>query len=548
MTDWNENTSGTPAGGNAPEENRAFGSTPEENIPLEGAPQERAPFESAPEETSTFAGAPQEGPPPPTQGDPYRTTASNAQPGWQQTGGAYNQYNPRTGWAGGPAGTPGAGMPNHGGYQNVRPGTQGADYSWNFSAYETAEKDNRKGKKKHRGLMVFTGIICSLFAVTVIGFAGFGVWQLVAPESMAGTPESTASLAPDAAMPELTLRDVPRGDEVIAADGKLTPTQVASKVRPSVVGIVAYVPSSANSFYGYGDTLAQSEGSGIIMSADGYVITNAHVISGATGIKVVLNNDEEYTAEIVGSDPATDLAVIKIEADNLTPAEFGDSSALEVGEYVAAIGNPGGLMLSNSMTQGIVSGINRPLSGSDGGYTMNYIQTDAAINPGNSGGALVNEYGQVIGINSVKIAQTEYEGLGFAIPISDAKPIIDDLIANGKVTGRVRLGVEGRQLDEMTARYNDIPLGFQIYKLDPGADIASKGVVAGDIITKIDGQELSAVGGIREYLRDFKPGDVVTLTVFRRTSGRQDTTFEVSVKLMEDSGEAAVPVAEPTEQ
>ena len=525
MADYNENQNNIPTGGDAPEDSRPFET---ENIPA----QEHG-F-SAQENTQAQA-------PPPDGADPYRTMGSNAQGGWQQTqGSSYSQYNPRTGWTGGNG--------YNGTYQNVRPGAQGTDYNWNYSGYAEAEKTAQKGKKKHRGLMVFTGIICSLFAVTIIGFAGFGVWQLLAPGSSANGDIVSPPSASEPTTPELTLRDVPRSDEVIAADGKLTPTQIAAKVRPSVAGIVAYVPSSANGFYGYGNTLAQSEGSGIIMSADGYVITNAHVISGATGIKVVLNNDEEYTAQVIGSDSATDLAVLKIEADNLTPAEFGDSSSLEVGEYVAAIGNPGGLLLSNSMTQGIVSGINRSLSATDGGYTMNYIQTDAAINPGNSGGALVNEFGQVIGINSVKIAQTEYEGLGFAIPISDAKPIIDDLITNGKVTGRVRLGIEGREIDEITARYNNIPIGFQIFKIEPGADIATKGVVAGDIITKIDGQDLSSVGGIREYLRTFKPDDVVTLTVFRRTSGRQDTTFEVSVTLMEDAGDVPVEQTQQTGQ
>ena len=476
-----------------------------------------------------------------TQSDPYRTTGSNTQPGWQQVPppNQFSQYNPSTGWSGG--------QNYRTNYRGSQQNPQGGGYNWNFAEYENVDKTAKKGKKKHKGLLVFTGIVCSLFAITVVGFAGFGVWQLMSNGTMENGASSPAPGIVEPTTPELSLREVPRTDEMISPDGKLTPTQIAAKVRPSVVGIVAYVPTSGG-FYDYGNTLGQSEGSGIIMSADGYIITNAHVVTGATGIKVVLNNDEEYDAKLIGSDSATDLAVVKIEAGNLTPAEFGDSSSLEVGEYVAAIGNPGGLMLSNSMTQGIVSGINRPLNSGDGGYTMNFIQTDAAINPGNSGGALVNEYGQVIGINSVKIAQTEYEGLGFAIPISDAKPIVDDLIAHGKVTGRVRLGVEGREIDEMTARYNSVPMGFQVFKIDPNSDMASKGVVAGDIITKIDGKEITSQSTIREYLRDFKPGDKVSLTVFRRTSGRQDTTFEVTVTLIEDEGDITIEEVEPTPQ
>ncbi|MFQ9872731.1 MAG: S1C family serine protease [Oscillospiraceae bacterium] len=288
--------------------------------------------------------------------------------------------------------------------------------------------------------------------------------------------------------------------------------------------------------YGSSSIEASGEGSGIIMTSDGYIITNAHVISGASGIKVVLNNGEEYEARVIGSDTRTDLAVIKIEANNLTPAEFGESSKMQEGDIVMAIGNPGGLTFAGSITQGILSGVNRQLSSSYG--TTSVLQTDAAINPGNSGGALVNEYGQVIGINSSKISATDYEGIGFAIPIDDAKPIVDDLIQNGRVTGRVVLGVYNAQsVDEVASRVYGVPTGVLVGGTDPESDLAQKGVITGDIITKINNTDVTSTADIYTVLQDFEVGDSVKLTVFRRTSGQSDKTFEVTVTLMEDTGE-----------
>lgn len=485
-------------------------------------------------------------------GDPYKTTGGNS--GWQppsQNQYQAGQYNPRTGWQQ---------PPNTGyysaNYQNNYNKAQGAqhtpeeEYKWNFAEYENGAKDPKKVKKKNKGLMVFTGIVCSMLAVAVIGFAGFGIYNLVDQNGL--QPAASAAGSPaDPALPGLNINDIPATTESIAQGGVLTTKQIAAKVQPSVVGIVVYTNNpDAYNIYGFGQNggaspIQTSEGSGIIMSSDGYIITNAHVVKGASGMKVVLYNGEEHDAKLVGSDENTDLAVIKVEASNLTPAEFGDSSQLSVGEDVLAIGNPGGLEFASSVTKGIISGVNRPIRSNDAGYTMNCIQTDAAINPGNSGGALVNEYGQVVGINSSKIAATNYEGLGFAIPISEAKPIVDDLIANGRVTGRVKLGITGVMVDETTARFNSVPVGFMVYQTDAGSDIAAKGVVAGDIITRIDGKDISDRSVISDHIKSFKAGDKVTLTVFRRTSGRQDSTFEVTIALMEDSGDTEVPQVAP---
>jgi serine protease Do len=280
------------------------------------------------------------------------------------------------------------------------------------------------------------------------------------------------------------------------------------------------------------------QGSGIIMSKDGYIITNAHVVEGADGIKVVLDNSEEYEATLVGKDTKTDLAVIKIKANNLTAANFGDSSQMEVGETVIAIGNPSGLDLAGSVTQGIVSAVDRLVKGSSG-YSMKCIQTDAAINPGNSGGALVNQYGQVIGINSAKIAATEYEGIGFSIPMNEAKPIIDNLIKYGYIKDRARLGISFQMIDEVYAKIKDVPTGLYIKEIDQTTDTYKKGVRVGDIVTKIDGKKITDADAVSELLKTKKPGQTVKLTVYRLSlTGGNPSTFDVTVALGEDRGEA----------
>ena len=302
--------------------------------------------------------------------------------------------------------------------------------------------------------------------------------------------------------------------------------EIAKRVRSSVVGIAQY--SAFNTFTPSG------QGSGIIINSDGYIVTNAHVVEGATGINVELDNDETYAAKLIGIDTKTDLAVIKIEAENLVAAEFGNSDALQVGERVIAIGNPGGATLAGSVSQGIVSGVNRTLN--DGNHTSTYIQTDAAINPGNSGGALVNEYGQVVGINSAKVAAVDYEGIGFAIPVSEAKPIIDQLLQYGYVKGRAKLGITGQVINEALSQINGIPVGVYIWSIDPTSELAGKNVTQGDIIIAIDGQKITDFNDISAVLKTKAPGDVVTLTLYRSAKGVSNSgrSFDVTTILMED--------------
>lgn len=306
---------------------------------------------------------------------------------------------------------------------------------------------------------------------------------------------------------------------------------IAAKLTPSVVCIQNY---QVTQNYGFMQTDTSdssvspaSEGSGIIMSEDGYIITNAHVVEGATSLKVMTSDGETYEAQLVGSDTVTDLAVVKIDATGLTAAEFGSSEDLRVADKVMAIGNPGGHELSSSVTIGYVSALNRAIANNTTGYTMEYIQTDAAINPGNSGGALINEYGQVVGINSAKISATGYEGLGFAIPIDTAQPIISDLIQYGYVKDRAVLGISGQFIDSMTGRFYGLPQGEYVAQLN-SSEAQASGLQVGDVITAIDGQQLDSESTLRSAILSKKPGDTVTLQVYR-SSTQQSATVELKL-------------------
>ena len=317
--------------------------------------------------------------------------------------------------------------------------------------------------------------------------------------------------------------------------GELTLNEIAQKVIPSVVCIQNFQRTSQSTLFGYGQQQEDSteeqdagEGSGIIATSDGYIITNAHVVEGADSLKVLLYDGSTYEAELIGSDSVTDLAVVKIEAANLVPATFGSSSDLQVADQVMAVGNPGGLQFSSSVTVGYVSALDRPVTSEDG-YTMNCIQTDAAINPGNSGGALVNKYGQVVGINSSKIAATGYEGLGFAIPIDDAQPVISSLKEYGYVRDRAVLGITGQYIDSMTARFYGFPTSGMYVASITNSSVSAAGITQGCMITKIDDVTVSSQTAITSYLTQKKPGDTVTLEWYNGLTG-QTTTAQVTLE------------------
>ncbi|MBQ1948047.1 MAG: trypsin-like peptidase domain-containing protein [Clostridia bacterium] len=305
----------------------------------------------------------------------------------------------------------------------------------------------------------------------------------------------------------------------LVKENSLSTVEVAAKVSPSVVQIITYVEqSSFNIFSGFSSAPKMTEygsGSGIIISKDGYIVTNNHVIADADRINITLASGDEYEASLVGTDAKTDLAVLKIEGNDLPAAELGDSSSLAVGEPAIAIGNPLGQQFSGSVTAGIISSLNRKIT--IDGTTYNLIQTDAAINSGNSGGALVNSRGQIIGINSVKISASGVEGLGFAIPIDDAKPIIEDLLTHGYVRGRPSIGVELAELSPMIARYYQLPLSYGLYvnAVTDNSGAKKAGLLPGDIITAAEGTEVISVAELNAIRDTKKVGETLSLSVYR---------------------------------
>ena len=318
----------------------------------------------------------------------------------------------------------------------------------------------------------------------------------------------------------------------LVKEDALSTEEIAAKVSPCVVQIITYVEqTSFNPFQSFTAAPKKTEygsGSGIIISEDGYLVTNNHVIADADQIMITLSSGEEFEASLIGTDAKTDLAVLKIDGSGLPAAELGDSSSLAVGEPAIAIGNPLGQQFSGSVTLGIISSLNRKIT--IDGTTYNLIQTDAAINSGNSGGALVNRHGQIIGINSVKISASGVEGLGFAIPIDDAKPIIEDLMTHGYVRGRPSIGVELAELSPMISRYYQLPLSYGLYvnAVTEGSGAQKAKLVPGDIITAVDGKEVISVAELGDIKDAKKVGEALSLSVYR-----EGKTITVSVILGE---------------
>ena len=278
---------------------------------------------------------------------------------------------------------------------------------------------------------------------------------------------------------------------------------------------------------------SSSTGTGVIITSSGYVITNAHVVEGAQQITVLLSDEREFQADLVGADTISDLAVLHIDATDLTPAEFGDSTVLRVGDSVVAIGDPLGIELRGTMTNGIVSAINRDVVTE--GRTLTLIQTNAALNSGNSGGPLINCYGQVIGINTMKMgvftSQSGTEGLGFAIPSTTVKEITDQLIAQGYVSGRPAIGFTGEGVSNFYQFYYRLPAGFYISEVDPDSDAALKGITAGDILLSIDDYRITSAEELSVALASYEVGDTVRIVIFR--SGNQ---YAADITLHESKG------------
>lgn len=380
-----------------------------------------------------------------------------------------------------------------------------------------------KPKKSRGALIALLVVVCLLGGVaagTFLVAPGIGNIQNTLPGGVAMQPDSAKQTQPALADDQTT--EVP---EIGGADPDIEGTtspivQIAKEVGPSVVGVAVSVnqpilgqqgPTEQESGYG----------TGIIITQDGYIVTNNHVVDGSDSVRITLFDGTEYPATIAGTDATTDLAVLKIDATGLTPAALGDSEALEVGETVVAIGNPLGASLAGSVTSGIVSALNRNIS--PNGYSQKYIQTDAAINPGNSGGALVNMKGQVIGINTLKTYLAGYddygvpigtEGIGFAIPINAAKPIVEQLIATGSVQ---RPGIGIKCLVDETNQYNaaGAPAGVTVVDVTENGPAAQAGLEAYDIITSIGGTAADSVETLTTVIQSHNIGDQIELTVWR---------------------------------
>ena len=286
----------------------------------------------------------------------------------------------------------------------------------------------------------------------------------------------------------------------------------------SIVSIRSYVDGQMGYFWG----------TGIVLSADGLILTNAHVIENCDSAVVVLGNDTEFEAVLVGADMTSDIAVLKIEAEKLTPAVFGDSDKLTVGESVAAIGNPLGEEFRATLTNGIVSAIDRGISYD--GHSMNLIQTNTAINEGNSGGALLNMYGQVVGVTNMKMMSefSSIEGIGFAIPSSTVRTVVNALVKDGEVRGRPAVGVTVGEISDSAAEHYGLPGGLYVSDVSEGSDAWEKGIRQGDIITAVNGEPVKSSDDILAVRNGLEVGDTINFTIWR-----DGESFDADVALVE---------------
>ncbi len=396
-------------------------------------------------------------------------------------------------------------------------------------------------KKKRYGGWIALGLTGAVLVVAMLFFAGFGIYSLVTSngfvQNSGGISDGGAGGgATNSDFSGIDLNSRPEEEMEPSPDGKMSTTEVAELVSPTVVAIYNYGKYTSGGREMY--ALASS-GSGIIMTEDGYIVTNAHVVDGAAKLEVVLSDGTTYDAKIVGSDEKTDIAVVKVDESGMNYAQFGNSDQIKIGEFVLAIGNPGisgggeNIELTGSVSFGIVSAVDRKIKVDNS--TLYCIQTDAAINPGNSGGALVNMYGQVIGINSAKIQVDGYEGLGFAIAINKAEPIIRELISNGKVTSRAMLGITGTLIDASTAEQYGLKQGLMIVEIGENSDMVYRGVMVNDIITHINGEAIDSFDKASEILDPYKPGDKVTISVFRYVRGGDNIEFDAEITLVSEA-------------
>lgn len=409
-------------------------------------------------------------------------------------------------------------------------------------------------KKKFKwGCLIFSLIFVMLFALFTTGFVGLCGYLLISGEdSLIGQifDEAYDIIEDNPQVPTEPQEDILEGgvipnesDENYSDDTYMvlhnppydsetseeyTAQYAFSTISDSTVGIVCYVGSVTE------DSKPQSQGTGIVLSKDGYVVTNSHVIGDSRDkykVRVMTTDGTTYEARVIGYDSRTDLAVLKVDGKELVPATFCDSDKVYVGQDVIAVGNPGGMDFQNSLTKGIISAKDRELSLSS---QVSYFQTDAAINPGNSGGPLCNMQGQVIGINTAKISSEDYEGMGFAIPTQTAKVVVDDLIKQGFVSGRVRIGITGQPVTNVMAQYYGLPSGILITEIAKDGPCDNTDIKVDDVLTAIDGEKVKSFSEIYKILATHEAGDQVELSLY---NSETQENYTVKVTLAPDEGD-----------
>ena len=411
------------------------------------------------------------------------------------------------------------------GYGRVAP-----NGTYSYSAPQQPPRPPKKPKEKKK---LGIGAVCALLVAAIILSTGLGIggsYMLFGRNGTSGgsqTSSGGSTVIYESTEPKVDTSSV---------SGSTDTAKVVAAVENSVVEITTETVTTSTFF---GQYVTQGAGSGVVVSSDGYIVTNNHVVDGATNIKVTLADKTTYDATVVGTDEKTDIAVVKINASGLTPAVFGDSSQIVVGQDVVVIGNPLG-SLGGSVTKGIVSALDRQITIDN--QTMTLLQIDAAVNPGNSGGALFNMQGQVIGINSSKIASTDYEGMGFAVPSKTAIDTANSLIQNGYVAGRAKLGITYVSLENFnnassvlsaleSEGYKNAQGTMVIQSVESDSSLSGK-VQEYDMIVAVNGETMTSTDVMTSVLSDSKPGDTVKLTI-ARIENQKIKTFEVECTLIE---------------
>ncbi len=405
-------------------------------------------------------------------------------------------------------------------------------------------------KKKNTGRNIFVALVCACIVIASVAIGvsvtGDNDNNVKTEQGDKGSDKSNNKDKNTGATAKT--EDSPITFSEYSGKGAMTPEQIYEEAKEINVGVIVYAQNQK-----------VGEGSGIVVGEDKdkkntYIITAAHVISDkGVSVQVQTNEGSEFDATIVGYDTKTDIGVLRVNKTGFKAATFGNSDKLNVGQKVYAIGNPGGTVFFGSFTNGIISAIDRPVASSASAYDLPCIQHNAAINPGNSGGALLNEFGQVIGLNSSKITDTEYEGMGFSVPSNTMLEIYEDIIENGYVTNRPMLGISYYTVASdytysAIAWKNNLPYGsIVIAAMTEDSDLQKQGIKVGDIITGVNGQTLDSTDVLLEVIEGSKVGDTITLSVCRlNNSGAVSTKFDAKVKLVEDKGETAVPQQEQT--